>query len=144
MSFVFWGMLNGIYQVLEEMIGGIKSRILTFVLVDFAWIFFRAGSIHETFYIIKNMFANWGSNYDVSGFFLEAGISTPKLIVLVICILILLIMDICKKKNIVVHKEILSRNIYMRSFILACGIVAILIFGKYGFYDASNFIYFQF
>jgi alginate O-acetyltransferase complex protein AlgI len=68
-TFIMWGAINGIYIILELAIKPfvnhfpkiLKSRfigtIITFILIDFAWIFFRASSIQNAFLIIKNMFS---------------------------------------------------------------------------------------
>lgn len=70
-SFAVWGALHGIYQI----IGNIKYRItgkrehklwivnifaavFTFILVAFAWIFFKASNVSDGFYIAANLFKN--------------------------------------------------------------------------------------
>lgn len=70
-TFVIWGALHGFYlvfglitqkyrdrfnQVLRIDKVPIISTISTFVLVAFAWIFFRANSVDSAFYIVKHMF----------------------------------------------------------------------------------------
>jgi D-alanyl-lipoteichoic acid acyltransferase DltB (MBOAT superfamily) len=63
--FVFWGILHGVLQIIERGFGiGTKKDIpknrpiemvricICFLLVSFAWIFFRAGTIGEAFLII--------------------------------------------------------------------------------------------
>lgn len=70
-TFVIWGALHGFYlvfglitqkyrdrfnQVLRIDKAPIISTISTFVLVAFAWIFFRANSVDSAFYIVKHMF----------------------------------------------------------------------------------------
>lgn len=65
-NFVAWGLLNGLYQILGQTLMPVRNRIVkffkmnrqsfshklyqtvvTFVLVDFAWVFFRAGSLRD-------------------------------------------------------------------------------------------------
>ena len=76
-TFVLWGGLHGLYQV----IGDLKNKIIPikrdffvlnifrviicFVLVAFAWIFFRANTISDAVYIIKNIFAGWENVSDL-------------------------------------------------------------------------------
>lgn len=70
-TFVIWGALHGFYlvfglitqkyrdrfnQLLRINRVPIISTISTFVLVAFAWIFFRANSVDSAFYIVKHMF----------------------------------------------------------------------------------------
>ncbi|SEI99478.1 D-alanyl-lipoteichoic acid acyltransferase DltB, MBOAT superfamily [Dyadobacter koreensis] len=72
-TFILWGALHGFYQVVGlitkpyvskfETNAGIQNNIiwrlsrglLTFSLVTFAWIFFRANSIHDAFTLIGNL-----------------------------------------------------------------------------------------
>ncbi len=74
-TFIIWGLLHGILQVIENYVykikffapkskekkifsfRGIVTLLLTFTVVCFTWIFFRANTIGDAFYIIKNMFA---------------------------------------------------------------------------------------
>ncbi|GHV18432.1 hypothetical protein FACS189493_7850 [Spirochaetia bacterium] len=61
--FVFWGLLHGLFQIIER---SIPKRInaalnkvplvrvcITFLLVCFAWVFFRAGSLPDAFLIVR-------------------------------------------------------------------------------------------
>lgn len=78
-AFIFWGLLNGIYQVVADMIRPLKNAvrkrwgwearfssnllgtISTFLLVSFAWLFFRAGEMDISLQMIDNMLSvrNW-------------------------------------------------------------------------------------
>jgi D-alanyl-lipoteichoic acid acyltransferase DltB (MBOAT superfamily) len=66
--FVLWGFLHGVFQVIERSLGiGTKQDIqrnraveimricVCFILVSFAWIFFRAGTVGEAFLIVGKM-----------------------------------------------------------------------------------------
>lgn len=78
-TFIFWGMMHGVLQVIEKALGwqkyegnkvSVKAiRILaTFLLVNFAWVFFRMPSIGDAFAVIGKMFSNPGL-FDIrSGF----------------------------------------------------------------------------
>lgn len=64
-SFIFWGAFHGFFLVIEraflqkwlERFGKIPSIIYTFLLVNFAWVFFRIEKISDGFLFIKQMFA---------------------------------------------------------------------------------------
>ena len=71
-TFVVWGALHGFYLIFALMtqkwrhrvaarIGWLNgkwvNRAVTFVLVDFAWIFFRANNIHDALYISGHIFS---------------------------------------------------------------------------------------
>lgn len=71
-TFIFWGVMHGALQVIEKALGwqkyegrnwGIKViRIcVTFLLVNFAWIFFRMPNISDAFSMIGSMFTNFGT-----------------------------------------------------------------------------------
>lgn len=65
-NFVIWGAIHGVLIVLESLnskykflpfkLPGFISSIWTFSIVCFAWIFFRANTVHDSFTIIKNIF----------------------------------------------------------------------------------------
>lgn len=79
-NFLIWGFLFAFYLTFSRVFKKQKSRlvkitgikklpfvykfiqiVITFFLVCFAWIFFRAGSINEAFYIVKNLFYGLGN-----------------------------------------------------------------------------------
>lgn len=66
-TYVIWGCLHGLYLTIEDWIYRVfrfhrdgKHRVwkivLTFILVDFAWIFFRAENMTDAAYVIAHMF----------------------------------------------------------------------------------------
>ena len=63
-TFIFWGGIHGMAQVMENMFGlngKRKHRILSagivFLFVTFAWIFFRADTMQGAMYVIRYMFS---------------------------------------------------------------------------------------
>lgn len=85
-TFIFWGMMHGVLQVIEKALGWQKykgnngwvkaSRMLvTFLLVNFAWVFFRMPTIGDAFAVIGKMFTNLGF-FDIrTGFGDVAGVA---------------------------------------------------------------------
>lgn len=89
-TFVFWGILHGVFQIIEKMFGWQKvnttnlpvriGRIfLTFTLVTIAWIFFRQPTIGDAFGVIERIVTDHGalfkpSNKDVVFSLLSIGI----------------------------------------------------------------------
>ena len=74
-TFVVWGALHGIYQIIGRLTSGARARliersgrdekhpavvwirrVITFILVSFAWIFFRANTISEAFSLVGTLF----------------------------------------------------------------------------------------
>ena len=69
-NFVIWGGIHGLFQVIENSIPSSLNKrkglmrqvgltIGTFLLVNFAWIFFRANTWEDAVYFIRNMFVRW-------------------------------------------------------------------------------------
>jgi D-alanyl-lipoteichoic acid acyltransferase DltB (MBOAT superfamily) len=71
-TFIIWGGIHAFYywvyltfkrisgareEKREGRAAGILKVMLTFSLVDLAWVFFRANSVSDAFYVIRNMFA---------------------------------------------------------------------------------------
>lgn len=164
-TFVFWGFLHGLYQIVEDSVKnivtkfnsffGIKEdvfsyklfrRICTFILVDFAWIFFRADSLKEALNFIKRMLMNrnWWVLFDNSIY--DMGLSHVEVQVLIVASLILLFVDYAQyKTNKRIEVLLLEQNFLFRSLTLIFLFSCIWIFGVYGpGFDGKQFIYFQF
>lgn len=143
-TFLIWGALHGTFQVIEKALGlnathrgkiGVKTlfQILgTFVLVDFAWIFFRANNVSEAFYIINRIFTNLNAP-------LYVGQTT--LFYAAIGILVLFLKDAAdeffsKRLNVLNNRCV---SIRFAGYLFL--IVSIILLGVF---DNAQFIYFQF
>lgn len=175
LSFVFWGLLNGIYQVYEDVAVKMKEHamkymdrwkwladgnaedksgrfsrklfqtVLTFALVTFAWLFFRAGGLEEAAGILKSLLSdnNWWIFFD--GSIYELGVARNYMTVLLLSILALFVVDYYKYHGRDVADMILRQGWCFRVMIYMLMIFAILLYGCYGeLYDVQQFIYFQF
>ena len=80
-TFVIWGAIHGIYQIIGSFTRPVRDsfwsvvfkrgakapiimwsrRLLTFLLVSFAWIFFRANTPEDAFILIERMVVGWDS-----------------------------------------------------------------------------------
>lgn len=139
-TFIAWGALNGLYLIAEVLVHrknrkGIINVLLTFVLINFTWIFFRANSIDNAFYIIKTIFTAPGRLYIGSGDDIAA------LLYAILAIGILLFVE--TKKEYFNTLFSISKNKYevVRLTGYAVVVFVILYFGVFG---KSQFIYFQF
>ena len=165
MSYVIWGGLNGIYQVFGEATQPIRDRVvrtiglrreslghrlgqmfITFVLISFSWIFFRAPNFHSAAEIIRSIFT--GNNISVlfdHYSIYQCGLDVWNFRLMIGSILILLIADICKRKGIVLRDIIARQNLWVRCLVIVLAISFILLFGMWGpAFDKASFIYFQF
>ena len=65
-TFIIWGILHGFFQVIEKMLGQQMCNynwfgktikiVVTFVLVSFAWIFFKMSTLSDAFGVVKRIF----------------------------------------------------------------------------------------
>ena len=80
-TFVIWGALHGVYQIVGLLTSGVRKkarektglenssflaiwqRAITFVLVCFAWLFFRANSVSDSGILLKKLFSDWSFNF---------------------------------------------------------------------------------
>lgn len=160
MTYVIWGFLHGIYQVIGDVVRPAFNRIsdylnkylvkiisivVTFILVDFAWIFFRANNVEDAMHVILSMCHFSNLNWTKDGTLFELGLNSANIKVLLVSIFILFIADIAKYNGIVVRKLITKLILPARWICYLVAVFYILIFGIWGAsYDASSFIYFQF
>lgn len=144
-NFVVWGMLHGLYQCIEILLSkgekpSKRHPIFTFILVAFAWIFFRAKNVAMAFGIIATMFTH-------PGIFALAhmGLNAVNIVILIEALIILLLVDYVHEKQLSVFDWVFAQNIVVRWIIYLGLIWSCILLGIYGIdYSVSQFIYFQF
>lgn len=162
--FVVWGGLNGLYQVVGDLLQPVRDQIvkwfrvkrnvashqlikvvLTFIMVDLSWIFFRANSVSQAFAILKGMCTRIHLSVLINGSLFSLGMDKKQCEV-VLCMLVLLFaVDICKYLKLDLIEELTKQGMWFQYAIYLFLIFSVLIFGSYGpAFDASQFIYFQF
>lgn len=164
LNFVLWGALNGIYQIVGDLLMPIRKAaagllhlktdhichkifgsVITFILVDFSWLFFRASSTGEALEIIKRIFTETGFSCLTDGQLFKCGLNERQFFVLLIGILILALADIFKANHICIRHILMKQNYFIRCILVAMIIFFILTFGVWGKgYNEAAFIYFQF
>ena len=55
-SFLVWGLLHGLFLLLEKPLKPLANTLSTFVLVTIAWVFFRAPDFASALHILKGLF----------------------------------------------------------------------------------------
>ncbi|NLC79369.1 MAG: MBOAT family protein [Ruminococcaceae bacterium] len=157
-SFIVWGALHGLYQVFGAAFEnavykkrGIKKPtgwainlfrgLRTFILVDFAWIFFRSSDMPQVALVIKKIFtdetfANFGAQLT------SMGLDARGLTILALALVILLLASILKQLG--VSAKISGLPVWVRWPIYICGMFAVLYYGYYSVTGATQFVYFQF
>ncbi len=139
-TFVVWGALNGIYLICEALFlkkkrKGILNVFVTFVLINFSWIFFRAESIGDAFYMIKTIVTNPGRLYVGSGDDIAASLYAA------LAIGILVLIEVKKEYFDTLFTISNNRFELVRMLGYAMILFLILYFGVFG---KGQFIYFQF
>lgn len=148
-SFVLWGALHGVYQILDKMckknlptlnikkpIKDAVGIIVTFILVTIAWIFFRLTDISMAFKAVNKIFTQFGGGglYTNLTTMVYGGIS----------LVLLIIVEILLEKNKLCSDSILYNK---RRFVIIRYITAILLslwIISAGVFGGGQFIYFQF
>lgn len=161
-TFIIWGALHGFYLVFAiitkkyrnhfKIILGIKENTfidksiqisVTFVLVWFAWIFFRAKSVADAYYIITHLFQGIPENLNINTFKLNMknlGLSKIEFITAIISIAFMEFVHF-KQRNTDLRQKIAEQPYWLRWTIYYSLIFAIIVFGVF---NKSQFIYFQF
>lgn len=57
-TFIIWGLLHGIFLLLEKPLKSYANTLSTFVLVCFAWVFFRAPDFTTALQILKGVYTS--------------------------------------------------------------------------------------
>lgn len=158
-SFIVWGAIHGVYQIIGNIVRPVSDKLIknrqnffvrafsvikTFILVDFAWIFFRAGSMTVAVGVIRSIFTNFAPYSLLNGGVFELGLKASDFALAILSIAVLFTVSLIRRRH-SIRAFIARRNIVIRWAIYFAIIFIILIFGVYGpGYSAAQFIYFQF
>ncbi len=156
LSFVFWGLIHGVFNVLENIFGINKNskrknifidtirRVLTFIIVVFAFIYFRAENIQQGNEFILSIINN-PSSKNLLEEIANSKFGLANIYPLICGIVILFIFDILKYNKVNLSQKVINLVLPLRWIIYFAFIFAIIIFGIYGpEFSESAFIYFQF
>lgn len=154
-NYVAWGLIHAVYQIIGDIKNGffkregtqstglsvrIRKCVCTFVLVDFAWIFFVSNGISHAIRLIKQM----GVCFQTTGIY-KLGLNHGNWFFLIFGIFVLFVVDILHEKGISIYRAVNSQEIWFRWMLYLGLIWTVIMFGIYGTaYDTSTFIYFQF
>lgn len=162
--YIVWGGLHGIYQIIGRMTINIRKsivqtlhvrtdcfayrlcqRCITFLLVDFAWLFFRAQSVGSAMKILKRIFVDFRLKETINNrlYFLEMDTTRFKIMLIELCVI--LIVDILHEKKVSIREWLNRRNWLLRwtCYLLVVIVLWLGVLRDYGV-DAATFIYSQF
>ena len=162
-TYVIWGLLNGFYQVAGDLTKPARERfcrffglntaslghrcvraLITFVLIDLSWVFFRAPSVSAALQMLRScLYLRPFVLFD--GSLLSLGLDRPNMTLLLLSLAILIFADIMKHRKVCLREVIIRQDGWCQAVIIGLSATAILLFGIWGSqYNAANFIYFQF
>ena len=160
LSFVVWGLLNGLYQVIGGLTARPRARLrkklglredspltallqvgLTFLLSTVAWVFFKSGSFTHGLTILRSMVTGPWLTRPITAW----GLDRPELVVAFLAVLLLLGAELLSLRRTDLRGDLL-RLPRPLLWTLVLGLLAVvLVFGVYGTgYDPQDFIYFKF
>jgi D-alanyl-lipoteichoic acid acyltransferase DltB (MBOAT superfamily) len=186
-TYVIWGALHGSYLVLSILtepfwkglsaltrLDGLPrlkialSTLTTFVLVTFAWIFFRAASINDALYIVSHLASGWHAYLVQSFHVLQEGFqntanlgpysivnaiftlftslteeSRTVIVLTTLALVMLMVIEVLQYRGNVLE-QLHQKPVYLRRIVYASLIAVILIFGTSYASVQQAFIYFQF
>lgn len=164
-SFIVWGGIHGIYQIVGDILRPWKKKIIkryeiksesfsyklgqtfiTFILVDFAWIFFRMNSFKHSLQFIGRIFTQWNPWVLFDQSLYNLGLSRQEVSIAIFALLILILIDLVRYlREKTLDKFLAGQCIWFRWGVLLFLLFYIMIFGIYGpAFEAKQFIYFQF
>ena len=164
-SYVGWGGIHGAYQVIGDYLASFREKCIrklrvntacfswkflqtavTFVLVVFAWIFFRADSIGDALQYIRRIWVRPTPWVLFNGEIFTLGLDRPEMNILFVAICMLGLVDLVRyRKKMTLDVFLMQQNLWFRGGVMIGLVVLIFVCGKYGVgFDPQQFIYFQF
>ena len=150
-NFLVWGGIHGVINVLEEIFhlgkrkcdsisAKLRNIIVTFGIVDIAWLFFRANDMNHAIALIKQMVSMTGDFTDV----LDC-LGTAQWNILFWGMLILFVVDFMRYSGKSVYDFLMKQEIWFRYAVYIGIVILLFYFQIYSVsYEPNQFIYFQF
>lgn len=163
-TFLIWGGLNGLFQVVgaqtlparkrlrqllrirEDSLGyTVFQMLVTFCLVDITWIFFNAADVRTAFGFLARMVSTLSLGNLFGGALFQLGLSTVEMHILFAALLAQFAVSLCNYRGIALRDVLGRQGFLVQDVVALVGIFTVLIFGIYGpAYDAAAFIYMNF
>lgn len=160
-SFFLWGMLHAVYQIVDDATTELRRKIkrwigvvegsrseriyqtlITFHLVAFAWIFFRADSLTGAFGYIHNLFSQFNLWVLLDGSVGELGLSMRHIVFLAVHLCLLFSAERHYSRQEDAIETVMDMHLFLRWFVYLILIYDVILFGAYGAgYNLSSFMY---
>ncbi|MBR5635585.1 MAG: MBOAT family protein [Pseudobutyrivibrio sp.] len=161
LRFIVWGMLHAFYQIIGELTSPVREeiytkfrvskeskdkaifkRIGTFLLVNWAWVIFRADTLKQGLGILKNMLFVLNPWVLFNNRLYTLGLDWKDWLVLILGILVMIYAGIKHEAGNSVSDAIIARRLPIRWAIMIAAIVVVMLMGTYGYgFNNSDFIY---
>ena len=163
LQYIFWGLMQGGYQVAGEILQPIRKkvrnvlkidessgfyvlwqRVCTFVLITISWVIFRSANLRAGLSMLKRIVTDITPWVLFDGTLYEFGIEARSFMALVLCIVLVMVIEHFQEKGNI--REMLSQqHIIVRWSIYLGAIALVAVLGVYGpGYSATQFLYGQF
>ena len=160
LTYVAWGVIHGLYLIAEDVFKPVGEKIVhkfkfnteafswkifmivkTFIMVDIAWIFFRADSLKASVHILISSLHLGNVGILLNDGLYQLGLNTRNMNILLIALVVLLISSCMKEKGINVLGWLTQQNILFR-YLLYWGAIMLIMLSLD--ITGKEFIYFQF
>ncbi|MVN20789.1 MBOAT family protein [Mucilaginibacter sp. HMF7410] len=155
-TYVIWGALHGFYLIFALVTKNFRQKIsnalfidkiiflptlTTFLLVCFAWIFFRADNVQTAFYIAKHIFTGMPDLLKNHQHLMEGYNLNNK--DLALCVLLIVFLELVQYLQIKINlaQKIAQKPVYIR---FAAYFILLILIAVFGEFSQRQFIYFQF
>ena len=163
-NYVIWGLLNGLYQVLGEVLKPVRDGFVRFfrlnrdsaahqvvqILITMALLtgfvpFFRTSTVPEALAVLRSMAQAANPWILVDGSLYGCGLDEANFRFLLFSLGILVFADICRYREIRLSQVLMGQNAWARGLVFGLAVGAVLVFGIWGpMTDSAAFIYYQF
>ena len=160
LKFILWGLMHALYQIAGDLTMKVREAFLkligirngslvyralkrtgTFILVSLAWIPFRAGSLTQSYAILRGLFRYFNPWVILDPGYLEIGMDRSDWRVLILSLAVLYFVSRTQEK-LDLNEAVSRQSLVVRWGVFILGIAVIYVFGTYGAgYAAQNFIY---
>jgi alginate O-acetyltransferase complex protein AlgI len=160
-TFIAWGIIHGLFLIVGRFSAQARAKwtaaiglnqkpaihsglqiLITFSLISLAWIFFRADTLSDAFYIISHLHVGWGKIFDfeaLSSMILLTKSKTDFVIVVASLVFLGIVHRMETHEN--MRQMLTGKPVWMRFALYYVIVAGVLLLSLP---DATNFIYFQF
>lgn len=152
-TFLAWGAVHGLAQIIENaflpknfephgIMRGVRV-IFTFAFVMLAWVFFRANTIGEAFYVLENIFTGINNirMYLIGAGYQAIAIARESKFGILIAVLVLILWDWLSVKRDIIAQISMNKSAVLRYAFYFVLLSAVLFLKAT---DTTEFVYFQF